>query len=432
MTAITVEQALDQAAESFKATMEERLAARDAAGAEERDKITKQLEELASQTKALEEAKREHLARTSLPGVEYDKDGNKPTQAYSLMRAFQLAAADANPRAFGRFATAKSHGYEREVMAEASRRDADAGVTRTYSVGTDETGGVFVPMEVMYDSIIPQLEAQSVVRAAGATSITGLRGDVSWLAEEGGTVAYYVDTEAEEAVTESSETFSALSAKPHVMAAMQKFSFLQMMQSAIGLEGWARGRMATKFALREDLSAITGTGTASQPRGLANVTGTASVDFESPAGVYSGTSQTLSGDATEMIYALKNANAFDPAGSYAWVGQPEVGEKLCKALDGDGRRLFVDNDQASLDRWMGYPFLESTALDTADAANARLIFGDWSKLFLLTWGSMRIQAVQEGTDASKLRMSIIGSMAHDILCTRAEAFCFATNFDLDG
>jgi len=430
---VQYEEALKNAVKEFKESQAIALAERDAAHGEERAKLTEQVERLGTKIEALEKAAEDHVKSISLPGVEYDADGTKEKQAFSIFRAMQLAAAQTAPDKFGRFSTAKSHGYEREVMEQAEKRGMEMpGEQRTYNVGTDQAGGVFVPMEVMFDSVIPQLEAQSVIRRAGATSISGLRGNLSWIVEEGGSVAYYVDTEAEESVTESVETFSTLNAQPHTMAAMQKFSHKQLLQSAVAIEPWARGRIATKFALREDLTALTGTGTASQPRGLLNVTGLSTVDFETPTGVYSGATQTLSGDATEMVYTLKNANAYDPAGKYAWVAQPEVGEKLSKALDADGRRLFLDNDQASLDRWMGYSFLDSTQFDSGSTTDARLIFGDWSKLLLLQWGAMRIQAVQEGDDAKKLRMSIIGSMDHDVLCTRIEAFALASNFDLDG
>ena len=415
MTEIDITKLLGDSADRMASEVRSLLAERDAADAAQRDAIDARIKNLEDKSAELDSQLEAQAKRVSLPGLTHDADhsGN----GFSIMRAAQLAAAQANPHGPFRSAlTDKSHGLEREVQAHFEER--------TYNVGTDSAGGIFVPQEVLMDSIIPQLEAQAVVRRAGATVLTGLRGDITFPVENGTSTAYYVDTEGEEPITESVETFESKKARPRTLAAMQKLSHKMMLQSSIGLESWINGRFAKIFALREDLSAIEGTGAAGQPLGLTLTTGVqATGDLDAIA-----TAQAATSAVSSFVYALQAQNAYDPAGNYAWIMTPDVAEQYHGLSGAEGVPVFAQPQTALLERLAGYPLLTSTQFN---GGSVFALFGDFSKLYLCNWGGMTIRATEEGDDAKRLRMSVIAYMDHDVVVAQPKAFNFTTSADVD-
>lgn len=412
-----IDEAVDQIVGEFAAVQ----AKREVAAQEERTALDAKLEDIDARVKQLQDLEREGLRRNSLPGVEYDAKGDKPGQAFSLWRAMQLAHGQAKPHGpCGYTLTDKRFGYEREVAAN----KPEGYEQRTYNVGTDAAGGVFVPQEVMSDSIIPELDDVSVVRRAGATSITGLVGDVTWPADEGGFTAYYPDTEGEEDITESVNTFGSRTARPHTMAAMQKLSHKQMLQT--NLEPFVRSTFVRKMALREDLSAIEGLGAAGQPLGLTNITGVTNSTVLDTIGAQGAVSAF-----SDFMYTIITQKAFDPAGRYAFIVTSDVAKEIQGAVDADGRPLFgsaLAAPQGILNSIFGYPVFVS---DQFNSGSQFAMFGDFSKLLLCNWNSLTIRATEEGDDAKKLRMSLIGYQDHDVVAVHPEAFVYSDSVDTD-
>lgn len=415
MTEIDITKLLGDSAERMASEVRSLLAERDEAEAAQRDAIDARIKSLEEKSAEVEAEREAQLKRVSLPGLTHDADNSG--DGFSIMRAAQLAAAQANPHGPFRSAlTDKAHGLEREVQAHFEER--------TYNVGTDSAGGIFVPQEVLMDSIIPQLEAQAVVRRAGATVLTGLRGDITFPVEAGTTTAYYVDTEGEEAITESVESFETKKARPRTLAAMQKLSHKMMLQSSIGLESWINGRFAKIFALREDLSAIEGTGAAGQPLGLTLATGVnSSGDLDSIA-----TAQAAVQAVSSFVYEIQAQDAWDPAGNYAWIMTPDIAEEYHGLAGAEGVPVFAQPQTATLERLAGYPLFTSTQFNSGSTF---ALFGDFSKLYLCNWGGMTIRATEEGEDAKRLRMSVIAYMDHDVVVAQPKAFNFTTSADTD-
>lgn len=408
---------------AVKADLSEAIEKRGNAQGEAVTALEKRIGELEESLKKSRESL-ESVQRTALPGLEYAKDGGQ--DGFSLWRALQLTADSAeNPRAWDN----KYYGLEVEAMREIERKGGYQPVAaRANNTGTDTTGGVFVPSQVMFNSIIPELEARSVVFQAGAQRMDGLIGDLTWITDEGGTSAVYIDNPSEETATESQDAFKTIKARPHTMSAGTRLTRDMRRQSAVSMEARVRAKFASKFALREDLSALKGTGVDSQPRGIANVTGINTFNFTaSPTVVFTGATQNLTDKLRAMIYALRKSNYF-ATGNTSWIAEPLVGEKIANAKDGDGKPIFPALDSAPLSQLMGSRLYESTQVNTATASDAFLLYGDFSQLLMLHWGAMELEIGTENTDLSKGVRKVVGFMDHDVVVQEAKAFTLASNF----
>ena len=421
---------LENAAKRTTEEVKSMLAEYQTSTLEEKQALERKLDDLTAKIASLEEQRRVGLERNSMPGVEYDEKGTKPGRAFSIWRASQLAYGLKNPHGpCGYTLKDKRFGYEREVNAQAPE-DAKAGtdaynVERTYNVGTDSAGGVFVPQEVMADSIIPELDDTAVVRRAGATSIDSLSGDVTWPADEGGFAAYYPDTEGDESTTESVNSFGGRTARPHTMAALQRMSHKQMVQT--NLEPFVRGVFLRKMALREDLSAVQGSGASGVPLGITNTTGVTNSTALDTIGAQGGVSAV-----NDFVYTIIENKAWDPNGSYAFIVSSDVAKEMQGAVDADGRPLFAPAGSAPtgiLSNVAGFPLFISDQFTGASAGTRFALFGDFSKLLICTWNSLTIRATESGDDPEKLRMSIIGYQDHDFVLVHPEAFVWSDSVD---
>lgn len=388
--------------------------------------------ETAEQVTRLEGVLEEHKAqlvkleerRSHLSGVEYDKDGNREKQAFSLWRMVQLAAhasgsSKSNPAVWDR----PEYGYEVEVMRTAQ------------NIASDADGGHFMPSELMTDSIIPLLEAESILAQLGSPQINGLQGEVSWLYTKTGHTAYYVDTEDEEAITQSAMTWASIKASPHVMGTLNKLTWGALNQTAFAMESMIRQDMANKFALRVDLSGFLGTGSASQPKGLLNYaqgTGDRQVQTVSwSSDDYLGADQNITDLAREMHHKLRLANVPLGGAALAWAAEPDVEYQIGNTKDADGKPLFLTADQLEMGRFMGKPMRTSTQLTNATTTAARLIYGDWKQLLRLGFGDLEVRAGETGTDLEKARITIRGLLAHDCIVLQPKAFVSATSLAIN-
>lgn len=365
----------------------------------------------------------ESVERTRLPGLEHAKNGE--ANKFSLFRAMCLAAdAQRDSRAYDR----KEYGLEVEAMRQIQERGGYAPTAqRAMNTGTSSVGGVFVPHQVLYESVIPSLQEMAVVNRAGAVQMNGLIGELSMIVDNGGTTATYIDTPSEETASESASTFSTIKLAPHTMSAYTRLTRDMRRQSAISMETYVQGEIARQFALREDLSALRGTGSDAQPRGLENVSGvTTATSFSGVT--YTGGSQTLSDKLREMMYAPRLAKWMNPSPRWAWIADPAVGLKIAKAKDADGRALFLENNSGTLTTLMQTPFIESTLFDTASDSDAFLLYGDFTQLIMAHWGVMELDVVQQSTDALKGAVTIVAFMDHDIAVRQPKAFNFADAF----
>ncbi len=149
---------------------------------------------------------------------------------------------------------------------------------KALAAGTDATGGFLLPTAV-FGSVLQAMTAESTVMSAGANVVLlGSEGEgaksytfaavntvptASWRAEGG-------------AVAESDPAFRAVTVVPRSLAFYFKVS-RELLADASNLDTAMRLACAQAFAKELDRTALLGTGTAPQPRGLANVVGVLAV-----------------------------------------------------------------------------------------------------------------------------------------------------------
>jgi HK97 family phage major capsid protein len=399
--------------------------AAEGAKSEQADELRKLADEFSSHKDETEKAlAKVETDRSHFQGVEYDADGDKEKRAFSLWRTIQLVADSKAPRSQG-LARKAEYGYEVEVMRLAANTAAD------------DEGGHFVPTTVVLDSIIPELEANTILSALGSPSITGLTGPIQWLYAKGGTTAYYIDTEAEEQITQSQAEWGAIQARRRTLSALSKFTWGALRETAISMEAVTRADFAMKFALREELSAFLGIGAASEPKGLfsyASGTGDREVQEVDWNGVtYGGATQDVSDTARLHSLRFRTANNQAAGARLGFAMEPDAAHKIANVKDADGHDIYIGANSADLSSFMGVPVHQSTQLtNSADTTDMRLVYGDWRQLLRLRFGNMEIRAGEEGEDFSRARISVRGLMDHDCIVLQPKAFVKATNLDLAG
>lgn len=250
------------------------------------------------------------------------------------------------------------------VPLEVQKRDAAVSGTGAYLVATDNI------------SFVELLRNRMVVRQMGATTLSGLVGNVTIPKQTAGATAYWLASESTQ-ITEGNQTFGQLALSPKTVGAYTEISRLLRLQSSPDAEGIIMMDLAKQVGIAGDLAALAGSGAGGQPAGLI---GTAGV------GAVTGTTFDYA-DILEFQSDLATANAL--SGSLGYVATPVVAS-LAMA-----RSRFASTDTPlwtgnMLDGMMaGFKAMSSNQVPTGD-----MIFGDWSQLVIGEWGVLEI-AVDE-------------------------------------
>lgn len=364
--------------------------------------------------------------RERLPGLEYAKHGEDGK--FSIWRcALLFSDLQRDSRAWER----KEYGLEVEAMRQV--REARNQLA-AHNIGSTSAGGVFVPNTVMMDSIIPELSARSVVEQAGASSMNGLVGNFDWPVDQGGIAVSEIDTESEQAATETSDTFKLISVKAHTISGNCSLTRGMRNQSAAAMEPWIRSKLASKLALKQDQHALEGSGVGAVPRGVINTTGIGSTSWSSAdfGPNASGTNQNIDTLLRTMGYAPLIANFFaSAAGRAGWVMQPQVGLKIASVVTTNERApLFGSLGTVMLNNLMGAPiyYTQNVTAATFTSSNRFMVYSpDWAQMRLCRWGGMDFRAGYVASDMLADVTTIAAFMDHDILVEQPKAFVRATS-----
>lgn len=332
---------------------------------------------------------------------------------YSLMRAINAIST-------GDWTNA---GFEREVSREIGKRnDRELGTTRfffpndlpfcpsqeharaywamqrsavaaqqraIYQVGATATGGAMVATNLLAESFIEVLRAQSVTALLGATYLPGLIGKVDIPRQITATGTYWVGESG--ALTEGEGTFDKVSLSPKTIGALSKVSRLMLLQSTPAIEMLARRDLLAVAALAIDLAALSGTGASNQPTGIVNQSGVGSV-----VGGPNGLPLTFD-HIIQLIYATRVANA--PQASTGFALNSKTIGYLSTLKASTGQYLWDPQGglvNGSPDRLKGRPYAESQQLRSnlvkgaSGAVCSELIYGNWAELFIGEWGITEI------------------------------------------
>lgn len=260
------------------------------------------------------------------------------------------------------------------------------------------TGGATVPTHLMRE-LIDAMRAQQVCVASGArtviletekTTIARLETDpaATWRLENA-------------AVTESDPTFAALTFQARSLAVLVKVSF-ELLQDSVNIDQALMSAFAQAMALQLDGVALTGTGTAPQPRGIWNTTNVnaltpdAAIDY---------------GDLLDAVLKLKQANSADPT---AVILNPADWRILAGLTDSTGQPLTPP------------PAIASIPLRTTTGISAKnLIVGDFTQLMIGVRSQMRVEVLREAF-ASNLQVGFLAHLRADVQVAQPKAFCKIT------
>jgi HK97 family phage major capsid protein len=182
---------------------------------------------------------------------------------------------------------------------------------RAMAEGTDAAGGVLIPEELS-GQIIDRARAQSVVFRAGAQTAP-MESDTLVLARmTGGNVAAWKAENA--AVTESDQVWERVELKSKTVVVLQRMSRELFEDLSPQGESAIRNEIASAIALKLDLAALEGSGTAPEPRGISETTGVNSISMTT-----NGAKPTSYDEVVKAHFANVKANA---SGSTAAVFHP--------------------------------------------------------------------------------------------------------------
>ncbi len=282
------------------------------------------------------------------------------------------------------------------------------GVFGGQTVGTPSDGGYLVGTDLQYQEA---LRKRLVLTQAGATYVGGLVGNITLIDGAGVSVSW----EGENAeVTDTKKSFSTREAKPKRCAVNVPISKQLAIQSSFDVDALILNDIYAAHAEALETAALNGSGTG-QPTGLLNTTGIKTVELGT-----NGEKPTFAHLVQlETEIALKDADQ----ASLAYITNPKVRGLLKTTLKSTGVSGYIwENNEvngyaAYVSNLVPSDLTKGTASQTASA----ILFGDWSKLWIMSWGGLDL-VVDPYTLKKQGAYEVTLNAYHDIFVRRKEAF----------
>jgi HK97 family phage major capsid protein len=312
-------------------------------------------------------------------------------------------------------------GYE----AEGFQVPCDAGVRMGRSLGGRKQrdmqatvfaqGGAFVPTQLM-TPIIEILRNMMVLDRVGIRTMAGLQGNIVIPRQEAAATALSVPEIG--ALVDSQQILGQIALNPKRVGASQTYSKQFVMQSSPDAEAFLRDDLLKVIALDWDRLGLNGQGAASEPLGIINTPGIASILF--------GATPTYI-KLIAMRTALRKANVYD---SLSFVSTPAtegslsgVAEALTGATTVGGAQNAIwkpGSDQVE-GRMVGCPAIASNQVP-----NDAVILGAFIHLIHAIWGGLDI-VVDQFTKAKNAETVIVINTWGDFAVRHPQAFCVSAD-----
>lgn len=272
-------------------------------------------------------------------------------------------------------------GFEREMQVELAKR-AGKGAEGIYvptecfeqrAVQTTSISGSILPTDFRPDQFVSALTATAALTTLGATTLSGLTGNVEIPRETGSPNVGWVKENT--ALPTGNATFDSFTLSPHHVGVISEMSRNMLMQSSPSIEALLRQMMARDIALEIDRAGLTGTGgTSAEPLGLLNDSAVLEVPFATD----------LFTTTADMIAAADLANVMTGRGFLSTNG---VRADAMKLRDADGHALTVAetfHDEPVL-------FTNQAPSDLGTATNEHgLVYGYWPDFLIGLWSQLDI------------------------------------------
>ncbi|MCR9252285.1 MAG: phage major capsid protein [bacterium] len=379
---------------------------------EDAEAYQKEAKERASQ-EDLEVRKAAAAAGASSKGEE--KELEKISKTYKITRAINLVGKPGG----------KLDGLEAEMDQEARKEGQDikgnVGIPSSlFRLGKEKrdltiaTEGTDVrPLDLQ--GVVPILAPNPVVSELGATSFTGLVGNVQFPRHNGAaTLAWEGETDAN---AETTPTFDKVEMAPSRVGGYIDISQTFIRQTTFDAEAWTRRELERVFALEIDETAINGSGSGSEPTGILGLSIGAS-DIGTNGGVP--TYNAIKGNYSNV----EGSDAMQ--GTLGALTTPEIKYKLMetpKQASGVEGNFIMNPGDSGL---FGYRMLTSTQvpsnLTKGSGTNLHaFIFGNWAELIIGQWGGIDL-LVDPYTQATSGLVRIVINGYFDINVLHAASF----------
>ena len=327
------------------------------------------------------------------------------TRSWSVLRAIDYLA-DPNNRA-----KREAAAFEIEASEAAASKlgRASRGITipnevfkRDLATRPDTAGGNLIQTDLDAANFIELLRNNSVLQQTGATTLTGLQGNLSIPRQGAAGTAYWVSESS--AVTESQQTIEQVNMTPRTVGAMTDISRKLLIQSSIDVENMVRNDLAKVIALEIDRCALYGLGNTSEPLGVHNTTGISTENITNNDPTFA---EVV---AMESDIAVSNALT----GSLSYVTRANIrGNMKVKAKD-SGSGLFLWTGENTVN---GYPAYMSNQVEAGD-----VFFANWSDLIIGYWSGLDLQVdPYTGGAAGTVRVRVLQDT--DCAVRHPESFC---------
>lgn len=359
-------------------------------------------------------------------------EGNRSLAPFEMEASDAAAAA---MRAAGLPATRGGAILPYDVMSGATPglRMADGRVVvgsgeaqRDLGTGSVAAGGAVVQTDVLAASFIDLLRNALMVRAMGATLLSGLVGNVAIPRQTGAASANWRNPGV--AAVESDAVFAQVTMTPRTVHAIQDYTRELLLQGSLDVEGLVRADLASVVALAIDLAALHGTGSGGAPTGLAATAG-----IGSEAGGVNGAVPSWDNIVNlETLVAVQNA-AVERVG---YLTNSRVRGRLKRQPIVAGQPVFVWGGMPGADRtdaeagfgtMNGYRAGVTNQVDstltkgTSTGVCSAIFFGNWRDLLIGEWGALEL-LTDNITQAANRVIRVHAYQTSDIAVRRAQSF----------
>lgn len=274
---------------------------------------------------------------------------------------------------------------------------------RALSEGTDSAGGYTVP-DVLSARLIDHMRSASVVMKAGAQTIP-LSSDVNYIAKllTDPAPAWRAENAA---IAESDPTFGRVTLTARSLGVIVKVS-RELLEDTLNIGTALPNIIAVAMAAELDRVALLGSGTAPEPRGVANFSGLTSNTF-------AGGALTAYRDLMLARRALMGANV--QLNGFIMHSRDE--SSIVSTLDGNGQPVLPP------------PVLETVPMHISNkiptnggvGTNESSIFaGDWTKLLIGIRHNIRIEVLKERY-ATENQYAFVAVLRADVAAEHEAAF----------
>ncbi len=277
------------------------------------------------------------------------------------------------------------------------------------AASTTATAATIAPESFRPDLFTSALTNSAIVSRLGATTLTGLTGDVVIPRETGSPNVGWVNED--EALPTGNATFDSLTLTPHHVGVVTELSRQLLQQSSPQVEGLVRNMLSRNVALEIDRAAIAGSGTGAEPLGIINDTNVPTVPFATD----------LFTTTADMIAAADVANIGD---TRAFLSTNGVRATAMKLRDADGHPITVAE---TFHGERAFFTNQAPANLGAEEDENGLVYGDWSDLLIGIWSQLDILVNPYAETAYSKGNILVRAMATvDFGVRRAASFVSAT------